>query len=861
MPAVRFSPGRLRAVLLAAFALASLLWCRTAEAQLANGNQWPHPRLNVLTPCGGKAGTTFEVAFAGTDTDAPEGLWFSHTGIKGTPVIPPPPKVDPKAKPDPKKKDMGPPPITKFSVTIDKGVSPGFYDVRFVSKRGVSNPRVFVVGDLNEVMEKEPNNDVEQAQRVEVGTTITGVINPATDVDYTVFAGKKGQRVLITCLTASIDSRLNPELALFDSTGREIAHARPSLGQDAALDLTLPADGDYLVRLVQFTYTAGGPEYFYRLNISAAPYVEAVFPPMVEPGKTADVTLYGFNLPGGKAEPGAVVNDRPLEKLSVKVAAPGDPASLDKLRFSGVVPPLAAFLDGFEYRFSGPTGVANPKLVALARYPVVIENDDNDTPEKAQAIPVPCEVAGRVDKKRDRDWYVFTAKKGDVIVIELDSERLGAPTDMYFKLVNLQGKAPQDITTQDDDPTPLSFFLFTASNDPQPYRFVVPADGKYHLMVASHLADNQADPRHVYRLRVGPEKPDFRLVALPPDDHRPGACILGQGGQEFYTVYAHRDGGFKGDITLTVEGLPPGVTCKPQVLGGNMNYAHLVLSAADNAAAFTGTVKVVGTASVSGQKLVHEARPATITWATQPQQNIRTVTRLDQSLLLAVREKAPGKLEAKTDKVAVSLGDKVNIPLKLMRYAPEFKAQFQVTPAQPPDTPQGMTYAAVNFPMGKDEQTLTLTVAPNTPPGKYNVVFRGFAPVSPDAKAKPVNTILPSSPVEVVVLPKQVANLSVDNANPQVKVGGEATIAVRVQRLFDYADAFKVELVLPPNAKGVTAGPITIAPGTNEAKLIVRVPQGTPPMNLQGLTLRAVAVVNGNVELKHETKINVNIVK
>jgi hypothetical protein len=474
---------------------------------------------------------------------------------------------------------------------------------------------------------------------------------------------------------------------------------------------------------------------------------------------------------------------------------------------------------------------------------------------------VPCEIAGRVDKKRDRDWYAFTAKKGDVLVIDLQSEKLGAPTDMYFKLVNLAGKAPQDLATQDDNPESLGFQLFTASSDPAPYRFVVPADGKYHLMVASHLADNQADPRHVYRLRIGPEKPDFRLVAMPPDDHRPAACVIGQNGHEFYSVYAQRFDGFKGDITLTVEGLPPGVTAAPQVLAGNMKSTHLVLTAAENAAPFTGAVKVVGTAVINGQKVVHEARPATITWGIPPQQNIRTVTRLDRSLMLAVRDKAPGKLQATTDKFVVSVGDKVNVPLKLTRSLAEFKAQFQVTPAQPPDLPQGMTFAPVNFPGGKDDQQLVLTVAPNTPPGTYNVVFRGFAPVSPDPKAKPVNTILPSNPVQVIVLPKQVANLSVDNANPTVKVGAEAAVAVKVQRLFDYADAFKVEVVLPPNAKGLTVDNTTIAPGANEAKLLFRVAQGTPPMNVQGITVRAVAVVNGNVNLTHETKINVNIVK
>ena len=38
----------------------------------------------------------------------------------------------------------------------------------------------------------------------------------------------------------------------------------------------------------------------------------------------------------------------------------------------------------------------------------------------------PCEIAGRVEKLGDRDWYAFTAKKGDVYNIEVLSDRLGA---------------------------------------------------------------------------------------------------------------------------------------------------------------------------------------------------------------------------------------------------------------------------------------------------------------------------------------------------------------------------------------------------------------------------------------------------
>ena len=152
-------------------------------------------------------------------------------------------------------------------------------------------------------------------------------------------------------------------------------------------------------------------------------------------------------------------------------------------------------------------------------------------------------------------------------------------------------------------------------------------------------------------------------------------------------------------------------------------------------------------------------------------------------------------------------------------------------------------------------------MAANATPGTYNVVFRGFATISPNPKAKAVNTILVSTPVQVTILPKQVATLTVDNANPTIKTGAEGAILVKVARQFDYDGVFKVDLVLPPNVKGVTAEPITIAGNMNEGKMLLRIPAGTPPASLQNLTVRATAVVNGNVTLTHETKINVIVAK
>src|SRR5207247_7665470 len=192
-------------------------------------------------------GSTVEVTFTGTDIDEPDALHFSNPGLKAEPVQPPAPPVDPKKPPMPMPPAMGKAAkvvVTKFKVTVSPGTPLGYHDVRLVNKYGVSNPRPFVVSDKNEVEEKEPNNDVNQAQKVELNSVVNGIINSATDVDYFRFTGKQGQRVLLHVAAGSIDSKANPEIELYDAEGPQLIFSGKYRGHDALADATLPADGD-----------------------------------------------------------------------------------------------------------------------------------------------------------------------------------------------------------------------------------------------------------------------------------------------------------------------------------------------------------------------------------------------------------------------------------------------------------------------------------------------------------------------------------------------------------------------------------------------------------------------------------------
>jgi hypothetical protein len=587
---------------------------------------------------------------------------------------------------------------------------------------------------------------------------------------------------------------------------------------------------------------------------------------MVEPGKPATVTVYGRNLPGGQLDPTAVEDGRVLEKLTVMLTAPTEPGALQRLAYQGHLTPAMSALDGFEYRIRSASGASNPFLITYARASVVLDGDNHNTPETAQEIPVPCEIAGRIEKKHDRDWYSFSAKKGEIYNIEVFSDRLGCQTDMYFVVQNPATK--QVLADLDDNPDSLARLkFFTRNEDPPPFRFVVPADGKYQLLVSSRDADVRAGPRQYYRVRITPEQPDFRLIVMPPADGRPDACRLLQGGEQFFTVLVWRLDGWNGPINLTADGLPAGVTCAPQIVAAGIRQVPLVLSAAPNAALGIFEMKVKGSATINGQTVMREARSASITWPTPPQQNIPAISRLDRNTLMAVREQAPYRLTAVLDKPAVVQGDKPNLTVKLTRLWPDFKGPLQAIVL---DFPNNLVAVNNNQPIafapGKDEAKVVVDVKPTTPPGTYTVVLRSAAQMpynkDPMAKQKPnINVVQPSEPFTITVLPKQVATLSLPNPNLTLKAGNQGEVLVKLARMYDFAGEFKVKVVLPPNAKGVTVDDVTVPAGKDEVKLIVRVAADTQPINLANLTVQATAMFNGNLPTVHEGKINVNVTK
>ena len=559
-----------------------VLMSRTTFAQL------PSTRLSAVFPAGSQAGTSVDVTVtSGVELEEISRLLFNHPGIVATQ------KMQNVAG-----KDV--PIANQFVVTVAGDVPPGNYEIRTVGFYGISNPRAFVVGIQKEINETEPNNAREQAVSLELNQTVNARINGATDIDWYKFAGKSGQRLLVDCVARRLDSKLDAALEIYNSTGKRLDFARRNLfSQDAILDVTLPADGDYFVKVYDFTY-AGGEDYPYRLTVSTGPHIDFVLPAAGVPGSNAPYTVYGRNLPGGQPA-GISTHGRPLEKLSVTIPLPN---ATDVLDAKLVLEPFSAGIDAVPFSIPSPTGPSNVVMVQLSGTAPILEVEPNDKGAQAQKLAVPGEVDGQFQTRGDVDCFQFDAKAKESYWIEVIAHRAGASIDpvVVVDQVKANDKGEEVLTrisALDDDPNNPLANLFDTLNDDNVVKFVAPADGLFRITIRERYGNSKLD-LGVYRLIVRKESPDFRVAAisttLMPAGQRqaaPSGITLRRGDNYAVQVIAFRRDGYAGPITVSAEGLPPGVTCRDISIGVAPPNGVLVFTSAEDAPAWAGTIKLV----------------------------------------------------------------------------------------------------------------------------------------------------------------------------------------------------------------------------------------------------------------------------
>lgn len=568
--------------------------------------KFPSPELQEVYPAGGQAGTEVLVTVAGLDLEGIKGLEFSNPEIKAERLY------HPKSKnwPEPRPKGMA------FQVTIPKTVPPGSYDVRVSCYYGMSSPRIFQVSPVSEPAEVDSegaaNNSIETARALGLEGVANGRISQQKG-DYYKLAMKKGQRVLVHCWAVRLGSKLDAKLSLYDSSGKEVFNNNDYVDRDPMLDITAPRDGDYYVSVSDQTWL-GAVGYVYRMKVSEKPYIETVYPAVVQRGKTSQHAVYGRNLPGGK-KTGEVVNGGSVDVLNVSIQAPekGDGLPLDGRR------PLLGFYDGYNYQLPG----SNTFRLALSDDPGVVEVEQ----EGDVSVPLPSEISGRFDKEQDIDGYRFKAKKGDRLWLEVVSDRQFSKSDPFMLIEQLvkdkEGKeTAKEIANLDDFRKVETQGMYDIHTYDDGMEMEIAADGDYRIVVGDNFSKHGA--LNHYRIHLGHSKPEFQLLTFVEQfdfygDRRttvfPGALQLRPEGVLPIRVRAFRKGGREHPIALRIEGLPKGVTAHPANIFPGEEEAYIVLQADKQIDSWTGDVRIFGSITDGATKVERESVGATLNWS------------------------------------------------------------------------------------------------------------------------------------------------------------------------------------------------------------------------------------------------------
>jgi len=711
------SPQRKRGYSVVSFV--SLVVLSTASNAIA---ELPSIRFDRLQPLGLAAGGSVEVEINGADLEGLSTLRFDQPGLAAEPIA---------------GKERW------FKITAAADVPAGTYDVRLVGRFGVSGSKLLAVQrGLAEVPETEPNNELPQAQVVQLNSVIGGT-SDGENVDLYRFTAKTGQRIVLDVDAQKLDSMLDSQLLVLNAAGKQLASSGDYHGRDSLIDFVAPADGEYVTVLHDLSYRGGYP---YRLTICDKPHVENVFPRAVQRGQTAQLTAIGRNLTGGPAAL-SPTGEPLLESASVAFSVdvpPGQFRYLEHPTDHSVLPTAATFrLDGQQLRPTFSTGESlTPVTLLVVDEPVTLEAEPNDKNDAAQPINLPAVVSGRFEQPRDADWFAFTPSDNGPFAIEVYAERLSAQADPYVVVLD---ELNNRVSEFDDYGHRINAFDGHL-RDPVG-NANLQSGKKYRLLVQDRY--QRGGPRFQYVLTIRKAAPEAFVGVIHRENPTPAGLNLWRGGSTFLDLVIHHRDGNSAPVTISAKNLPPGVHFQPTTIPSD-SRGTFVLWGDENAPDFLGAIELVASYESGGQRIERPVRSYTRVW-----NDAKGSSRPTRELTAALLEKAPFFVVPEKERFEAKAGDKLEIKVQIKRLWPEFVGDLKLLPLS---WPGNFQMPELPVAAGANEATVSITIQNGTAPNEYTLALLAQAqvPFSKDAAAKErPNTLvsLPSQPITIAIQP------------------------------------------------------------------------------------------------------------
>lgn len=166
--------------------------------------------------------------------------------------------------------------------------------------------------------------------------------------------------------------------------------------------------------------------------------IDSVFPLSANPGKTVEVTIAGADLDGVASlqfSHAGITAKQKMAEPGPFDEGPQPVANQFVVTVAGNVP-----LGRYEVRATGKYGVSNPRTFFVTGLGCLAEEEPNQSAEEATQVELPADVSGMLSSAADTDYYTFTAKANQRIVLDCAARRADSQADAVVAVYDSAGR-------------------------------------------------------------------------------------------------------------------------------------------------------------------------------------------------------------------------------------------------------------------------------------------------------------------------------------------------------------------------------------------------------------------------------------
>ncbi|MEI7698674.1 MAG: hypothetical protein WCK86_02690 [Planctomycetia bacterium] len=651
-------------------------------------------------------------------------------------------------------------------LSVAAGAEPGMVCWQIASANGPSRTASVLLSSEREILETRSRDFPQRISELPVA--VSGRLSRLTEVDQYELTAERDGPISVTLTARRFGSDFRGILRVQDSTGRQIADFADTTGMDGGLTFFAKAGQTYRVCLNDVDFR-GDRAYVYRLAFAARPRVLCTVPAAGQRGTTAEVRFVVDGLHAHAEGP---------EILTRTVNFP-----MDETRQTSLVE--------LQTRF-GAVPVAIPLSNASERS---VERD-----QPSEKLAIPGAITGMFSEGVDQQHVLFEAAKGDHLTLELQSVSLGGFLDPALQVLGPDGK----VAGENDDSSGTTDSLIDLKV----------AEGGVFTCVIRSMATHSGRGDDNYRLQVRRREADFSL-------QMPQQVSILSGGQVELAVTATRYGGFDGEISLKVLGLPEGVIVEGdwKIPSGQTEFKG-VLRCAGDAAVTASLIRVLGSSLMAEAEVTRFASSR----CTGPLCLSAMRDRQLETCLLAMTMNAPIEVlvidrERQRD---VHRGCTYPAELRIVRKNGFAGEVALVMTAQQDRNRQGSRGQTIVVPAGETKALfpcfLPEWLATDI---TRRIIVHGVA-VVPDAKGNLRHLTMPADARITMIMEGALLKLAVDRTEHMAALGAVCEIPFRVSRSMKLPQEVTVELDVPEEIRGLLyAEPVVLHAGIDHGVLRV----------------------------------------